>query len=85
MRSLLDLMCVLHLQASRLGRTTKPYEIKMYSIIYNAIDEIKSAMEGMLEPKIQEKIVANVEMREVYKFDKAIGSRMLCDGWKDKA
>ena len=44
---------------------------KLYSIIYNAIEEIKSAMEGMLEPKIEEKIVANVEVREVYKFDKA--------------
>lgn len=45
-------------------------QIKLYSIIYNAIEEIKSAMEGMLEPKIQEKIVANVEVREVYRFDK---------------
>ena len=35
------------------------------------IDEIKSAMEGMLEPKIQEKVVANVEVRNVFKFDKA--------------
>ncbi len=58
------------MQASRLAET-EGVEIKMYSIIYNAIDEIKSAMEGMLEPKIQEKIVANVEVREVYKFDKA--------------
>ena len=46
-------------------------EIKLYSIIYNAIEEIKSAMEGMLEPTIQEKIVANVEVRNVFKFDKA--------------
>ncbi|MBC7849212.1 MAG: translation initiation factor IF-2, partial [Chitinophagaceae bacterium] len=46
-------------------------EIKLYSIIYNAIEEIKSAMEGMLEPKIQEKVVANVEVRNVFKFDKA--------------
>ncbi|MFZ4103657.1 MAG: translation initiation factor IF-2 [Sediminibacterium sp.] len=58
------------MQASRLAET-EGVEIKMYSIIYNAIDQIKSAMEGMLEPKIQEKIVANVEVREVYKFDKA--------------
>jgi len=58
------------MQASRLAEA-EGVEIKMYSIIYNAIDEIKSAMEGMLEPKIQEKIVANVEVREVYKFDKA--------------
>ncbi len=58
------------LQAARLAEQ-ESIEIKMYSIIYNAIDEIRSAMEGMLEPKIQEKEVANVEIREVYKFDKA--------------
>ena len=46
-------------------------QIKTYSIIYNAIEEVKSAMEGMLEPKIQEKVVANVEIRNVFKFDKA--------------
>ncbi|MGC4035427.1 MAG: translation initiation factor IF-2 [Chitinophagaceae bacterium] len=58
-------------QASRLAEQ-ESIQIRHYSIIYNAIDEIKSAMEGMLEPKIQEKIVANVEIREVYKFDKAV-------------
>ncbi len=58
------------LQASRLAEN-EGVQIKMYSIIYTAIDEIRSAMEGMLEPKVQEKEVANVEIREVYKFDKA--------------
>jgi len=58
------------LQAARLAEQ-EAIQIRHYSIIYNAIDEIKSAMEGMLEPKMQEKIVANVEVREVYKFDKA--------------
>jgi translation initiation factor IF-2 len=58
------------LQASRLAENAG-IEIKMYSIIYNAIEEVKSAMEGMLEPKVTEKIVANVEVREVFKFDKA--------------
>lgn len=57
-------------QAARLA-DDEGVEIKSYSIIYNAIEEIKSAMEGMLEPKIQEKEVATVEIREVYKFDKA--------------
>ena len=42
----------------------KAWKSRLYSIIYNAIEEIKSAMEGMLEPKIQEKIVANVEVRK---------------------
>lgn len=57
-------------QAARLAES-EGVEIKTYSIIYNVIDEIKSAMEGMLEPKIQEKVVANVEVRNVFKFDKA--------------
>lgn len=59
------------MQATRLAENAG-IEIKMYSIIYNAIEEVKSAMEGMMEPGIQEKIVANVEIREVYKFDKAV-------------
>lgn len=46
-------------------------QINTYSIIYTAIEEIKSAMEGMLEPKIREKVVANVEVRNTFKFDKA--------------
>jgi translation initiation factor IF-2 len=57
-------------QANRLAET-EGVEIKLYSIIYTAIDEIRNAMEGMLEPKVQEKIVANVEIRDVFKFDKA--------------
>ncbi len=43
-------------------------EIRTYSIIYDAIEEVKSAMEGLLEPKIEKKTVANVEVREVYKI-----------------
>ena len=57
-------------QAARLAEN-EGVQIKTYSIIYNAIEEVKSAMEGMLEPKIQEKVVANVEIRNVFKFDKA--------------
>ncbi len=57
-------------QAGKLAES-EGVEIKTYSIIYNAIEEVKSAMEGMLEPKIQEKVVANVEIRNVFKFDKA--------------
>lgn len=59
------------LQAARLADNAG-IQIRMYSIIYNAIEEVKSAMEGMLEPTIQEKIVANVEIKEVFKFDKAV-------------
>lgn len=45
-------------------------EIKNYSIIYEAIDEIKAAMEGMLEPTKEEKVIGNVEIREVFKITK---------------
>ncbi|MCU7693616.1 translation initiation factor IF-2 [Haoranjiania flava] len=58
------------LQAARLAEG-EGVQIKSYSIIYDAINELKSAMEGMLEPKVEQKEVATVEIREVYKFDKA--------------
>jgi translation initiation factor IF-2 len=45
-------------------------QIKYYNIIYDAIDEIKAAMEGLLEPKFEEKIVGNIEVREVFKVTK---------------
>ena len=45
-------------------------EIKLYSIIYEAIEEIKAAMEGMLEPTKEEEIMGQVEIREVYKISK---------------
>ncbi len=68
------------MQANRLAENAG-IQIRMYSIIYNAIEELKSAMEGMLEPKIQEKIVANVEVKEVFKFDKAtVAGCQVLDG-----
>jgi translation initiation factor IF-2 len=67
-------------QAARVAEN-EGLEIKLYSIIYQAIDELKSAMEGMLEPKFTEKITANVEVREVYKFDKAtVAGCLVLDG-----
>ncbi|HMV15886.1 MAG TPA: translation initiation factor IF-2 [Chitinophagales bacterium] len=45
-------------------------QIKYYNIIYDAIEEIKAAMEGLLEPKFEEKIVGNIEIREVFKVSK---------------
>jgi translation initiation factor IF-2 len=69
-----------NLQASKLAEQ-EGIEIKQYSIIYNAIADIKSAMEGLLEPKIEEKEVAQVEIREVYKFDKAtVAGCYILDG-----
>jgi translation initiation factor IF-2 len=45
-------------------------DIRLYSIIYDAINEIKAAMEGMLAPEFEEKIVCNIEVREVFKISK---------------
>ena len=68
------------LQAARLAEN-ESIQIKLYSIIYNAIEEIRSAMEGMLEPSVEEKILANVEIRETYKFDKAtVAGCQVLDG-----
>ncbi|MCB0570342.1 MAG: translation initiation factor IF-2 [Phaeodactylibacter sp.] len=45
-------------------------QIKTYSIIYEAIEEVRAAIEGMLEPTKEEKIVGQLEVREVYKISK---------------
>ncbi len=45
-------------------------DIRLYSIIYTAIEEIKAAMEGMLSPEIKEEIVATVEVLETFKISK---------------
>lgn len=45
-------------------------DIRLYSIIYKAIDEIKAAMEGMLSPDIEEKILGAAEVREVFNITK---------------
>lgn len=45
-------------------------EIKLYSIIYEAIEEVKAAIEGLLEPTKEEEIMGQVEIREVYKISK---------------
>ncbi len=57
-------------------------DIRLYSIIYQAIEEIKAAMEGMLSPDIEEKIICNVEIREVFKITKvgSVAGCMVLDG-----
>jgi translation initiation factor IF-2 len=57
-------------------------DIRFYSIIYTAINEIKLAIEGMLAPEIEEKIICNVEIREVFRNSKvgAIAGCMVLDG-----
>ena len=57
-------------------------EIRHYSIIYDAINEIKDAMEGMLAPQLEEVITSNVDVREVFKISKvgSIAGCMVSDG-----
>lgn len=52
-------------------------DIRLYSIIYDAINEVRDALEGLLAPEIQEEIVATVEVREVFKISK-VGSIAGC-------
>lgn len=57
-------------------------DIRLYSVIYTAKDEIKSAIEGMLSPEIEEKIVCNLEVRNVFKITKVgtVAGCMVLDG-----
>ena len=57
-------------------------EIRHYSVIYDAINEIKDAMEGMLAPEFEEVITSNVEVREVFKISKigTVAGCMVTDG-----
>ncbi len=57
-------------------------DIRLYSIIYAAIDEIKAAMEGMLAAKIEERVTATLEIRETFKISKVgtIAGCMVLDG-----
>ena len=63
--------------AARKLAENEKIDIRLYSIIYDAINELKDAIEGMLSPVIQEKIVANLEIREVFKISK-VGSIAGC-------
>jgi translation initiation factor IF-2 len=58
-------------------------EIRLYSIIYDAIDEIRDAMEGMLAPKTEEIITGNIEVREVFKITKVgtVAGCMVTEGF----
>ena len=57
-------------------------EIRLYSIIYDAIEDVKKAMEGMLEPVIKEEMTATVEVRQVYHISKVgyVAGAYVTDG-----
>jgi translation initiation factor IF-2 len=57
-------------QSAKKLAETEQIDIRLYSVIYKAIEEIKAAMEGMLAPEFEEKVVCNIEVREVFKISK---------------
>ena len=73
------------LQARKLAENEQ-IDIRLYSIIYKAIEELKLAMEGMLSPDVEEKIVCNIEIRDVFKISKVgtIAGCMVLDGSLNK-
>ena len=69
------------LQARKLAEIEQ-IDIRLYSVIYKAIEEMTLAMEGMLSPDFEEKIVCNIEIREIFKISKVgtIAGCMVLDG-----
>lgn len=69
------------MSARRLAETEE-IDIRLYSIIYTAIEEIKAAIEGMLAPEIEEVITCNLEVREIFKISKVgtVAGCMVLDG-----
>lgn len=64
-------------QAAKRIAENEEIEIRLYSIIYDAINEVRDAMEGMLAPQVEEIIVGNAEVREVFKISK-VGTILGC-------
>ncbi|MCH2229471.1 MAG: translation initiation factor IF-2 [Crocinitomicaceae bacterium] len=69
------------MQARKLAETEQ-IDIRLYSVIYKAIDEIKAAMEGMLSPDIEEKVIGTAEIRETFNISKVgtIAGCFVTDG-----
>jgi translation initiation factor IF-2 len=68
--------------AARRVAENEEIEIRLYSIIYDAINDVRAAMEGMLAPETEEVIVGNAEVREVFRISKVgtIAGCMVTDG-----
>lgn len=69
-------------QMARKQADKEGVEIRLYSIIYDAIEDVKKAMEGMLEPVIKEEMTATVEVRQVYHISKVgyVAGAYVTDG-----
>lgn len=59
-------------------------EVRTYSVIYDAIEDVKSAMEGMLKPKVEERIICNIEIQQTFKISK-VGTIAGCQVLDGKA
>lgn len=70
------------MQAAKRKAEAEGVEIRTYSIIYDTIEDIKSAMEGMLSPEIKENVVANLEVQQTFKITKVgtIAGCMVLEG-----
>ena len=69
-------------QAARKRAEHDGVDIRLYSVIYDAIEEVKEAMEGMLEPVIKEEVTATIEVRQVYHISKVgyVAGAYVIDG-----
>jgi translation initiation factor IF-2 len=69
--------------AARRLAESEEIEIRLYSIIYDAIEDVKAAMEGMLEKEFEEVIVGNAEVRNIFKITKVgtVAGCMVTDGY----
>ena len=69
-------------QAARKLAERDGVDIRLYSVIYDAIEEVKEAMEGMLEPVIKEEVTATLEVRQVYHISKVgyVAGAYVVDG-----
>ncbi len=62
---------------AKIAAEKEEIEIKTYSVIYNAIEDVKDAMTGMLDPKFEEKVIGNAEIRQIFKVS-SLGSIAGC-------
>ncbi len=73
-------------QARKLAETEE-IDIRLFSVIYDAVDEVRDALEGLLSPELKEKILATVEVREIFKVSKVgtIAGCYVTDGKVDRS
>jgi translation initiation factor IF-2 len=72
-------------QARKLAETEE-IDIRLFSVIYDAVDEVRDALEGLLSPELKEQILGNVEVREIFKVSKVgtIAGCYVLDGKIDR-